>query len=58
MTKAWKEELETIREKVRPYRYPLPMKRQRVVARAERSGPCKTYTREEIEQYEAHHGYR
>ena len=58
MTKAWKEELETIREKVRPYRYPLPMKRQRVAARAERSGPVKIYTEDEIRKYEAHHGYR
>lgn len=51
MTRAWQEEFKDIREKVHPYRYPLPMKRQRVVARAERSGPVKVFTKEEIERY-------
>ena len=35
----------------KPYISPLAKKRQRVAARAERSGPVKIYTEEEIEEY-------
>jgi hypothetical protein len=49
--RAWKLEMDSVREKVSTYRPPLPKKRQRVRARAERSGSVKVFTKEEIEKY-------
>ena len=45
----WQEEMKTMREKADwAYRSPLPKKKQRTVARAERCGKCKQFSAEEI----------
>ena len=45
---TWKEEMQDIRKKRKWfYKSPLPRKKQRVEARAERCGKCKVYTEEE-----------
>ena len=47
--KNWLNEMKDIKEKANcAYHSPLPLKKQRVTARAERPGKCKVFTEEEI----------
>jgi len=46
--KNWLDEMKAIKEKNCTYRAPLPLKKQRVTARAERPGKCKIFSEEEI----------
>lgn len=49
---AWQVEREDLKRRTRIYTAPLPKKKQRTTARAERSGPVHTFTKEEIEEYQ------